>query len=66
MACTVLSVAGPTHAKSLPTTDLTVKYRVYVFGLPTWFDAKVDVDFEDDDVTTVSYTHLTLPTTYTV
>lgn len=54
MACTVLSVAGPTHAKSLPTTDLTVKYRVYVFGLPTWFDAKVDVDFEDDDVTMVS------------
>ena len=44
----------PAYAKALPTTDLTVKYRVYAFGLPTWFDASVNVDFENDQVVMTS------------
>ena len=46
MVCTVLTTTVPAYAKALPTNDLTVQYRVYAFGLPTWFDDRVDVDFE--------------------
>lgn len=54
LVCILLTATGPAYAKPLPTTDLTVKYRVYAFGLPTWFDASVDVDFENDQVAMTS------------
>ena len=54
MVGTLLLLAEPVYAKALPTADLTATYRVYVFGLPTWFDAAVNVDFEDDKVVITS------------
>jgi hypothetical protein len=37
-------------AEPIPTSDLSLEFRVYVFGLPTWFDGTVDVAFDQDHV----------------
>jgi hypothetical protein len=41
---------GAVRAAQLPQEDLTLTYRVYVLGLPTWFDATVTVRFEGERV----------------
>ena len=38
------------RAAPLPQQDLILAYRVYVFGLPTWFDATVHVKFAGERV----------------
>ena len=41
---------SPARAAPLPHQDLVLAYRVYVFGLPTWFDATVHVKFAGERV----------------
>ena len=52
----VIATAAPTasNATVLPSSDMQLKYRVYAFGLPTWFDASVDVSFADQKITMIS------------
>ena len=42
--------AWPVQAGPIPASDLYLQFRVYVFGLPTWFDGTVDVAFDQDHV----------------
>ena len=41
---------GSVGAAQMPRNDLTLAYRVYVLGLPTWFDATVHVRFSGERV----------------
>lgn len=41
---------GSVGAAHVPRNDLTLAYRVYVLGLPTWFDATVRVRFSGERV----------------
>lgn len=41
---------GHLRGAQIPSKDLTLVYRVYVFGLPTWFDATVHVRFAGERV----------------
>ena len=41
---------GHLRGAEIPSEDLTLAYRVYVFGLPTWFDATVNVRFANERV----------------
>ena len=38
------------RAAQLPQQNLVLAYRVYLFGLPTWFDATVTIRFEGERV----------------
>lgn len=53
---TVLLLLGlaPVRAAQLPQQDLALAYRVYVFGLPTWFDATVHLKFSGERVVMTS------------
>ena len=44
------ALVRPVLAEPIPTSDLSLEFRVYVFGLPTWFDGTVDVAFDQDHV----------------
>jgi hypothetical protein len=43
-------VVRPVLGQTTPTSDLSLQFRVYLFGLPTWFDGTVDVAFDQDYV----------------
>lgn len=40
----------PVLAEPVPASDVSLQFRVYVLGLPTWFDGTVDVVFDQDHV----------------
>lgn len=45
-----LLIVPTSQGADLPTEDLALKFRVYAFGLPTWFDATVEVNFDGPNV----------------
>lgn len=49
----VMLLMGHGHLRGaeIPSKDLSLAYRVYVFGLPTWLDATVHVRFANERVT---------------
>ncbi len=45
-----LTLVQPALADPVPTSNLSLKFRVYVFAMPTWFDGTVDVTFDEAQV----------------
>lgn len=50
----LFALTHPVAAQPIPISDLTLQFRVYLFGLPTWFDGTVDVVHDQEHVVMTS------------